>query len=150
LGGAAVLVAAHSVPACEAVATIGGPAEPAHVTRHLLSNAEEIGREGEATVLLAGRPFKIKKQFLQDIEKSRMEKLIATLRRALLICHAPRDQIVGIDNAAHIFQAARHPKSFLSLADADHLLTDERDSRYVGAMIASWARRYIRRPTTDY
>lgn len=143
LGGAAVLQAATQIPAAVAVATIGAPAEPAHVRQHLESSREEIEKEGKAKVTLAGRTFTIKKQFLDDLESNRMQEAIRNLRRALLICHAPLDNVVGIDNAAQIFQAAKHPKSFLSLDQADHLLTDEADSRYVGTVIGAWARKYI-------
>lgn len=150
LGGAAVLQAAASIPACRAVATIGAPADPEHVT-HLIADArEKIEQEGQATVKLAGRSFTIKKQFLDDLEEAKMETSIKTLERALLVCHSPVDQTVGIDNASRIFLAARHPKSFLSLDTADHLLMDESDARYVGRAIAAWAGKYLDLPdTTD-
>ncbi len=143
LGGAAAIKAAHSVPSCRAVATIAAPADPSYVERALASSVEEIEEKGEAEVSLAGRSFKIKKQFLDDMGKASMKDAITTLKRALIIFHSPVDNIVGIDNAAEIFRSARHPKSFVSLDKADHLLTDERDSRYVGAVIAAWAGRYI-------
>lgn len=149
LGGAAVLQAAASIPSCVAVATIGAPADPEHVT-HLIADAREtIEQEGQATVTLAGRPFTIKKQFLDDLEKTRMEASIQNLRRALLVCHSPIDQTVGIDNAARIFQAALHPKSFLSLDTADHLLMKEPDAQYVGQAIAAWAAKYLTAPTPE-
>jgi alpha/beta superfamily hydrolase len=149
LGGAAVLQAAASIPSCVAVATIGAPADPGHVT-HLIADAREtIEQEGQATVTLAGRPFTIKKQFLDDLEKTRMEAAIRNLRRALLVCHSPIDQTVGIDNAARIFQAALHPKSFLSLDTADHLLMKEQDTLYVGQAIASWAAKYLTTPVSE-
>ena len=143
LGGAAVLKAAGSIPSCKAVVTIGAPADPEHVT-HLIADAREtIERTGQATVSLAGRSFLIKKQFLEDLEETRMEENIRGLRRALLVCHSPIDQTVGIDNAARIFQAALHPKSFLSLDKADHLLSNEADAFYVGRAAAAWATRYL-------
>ncbi len=143
LGGAAVLKAAASIPSCKAVVTIGSPADPKHVA-HLIGDAREtIEQTGQATVTLAGRSFLIKKQFLEDLEETRMEETIRGLRRALLVCHSPIDQTVGIENAARIFQAAMHPKSFLSLDKADHLLSDEADAFYVGRAAAAWATRYL-------
>lgn len=145
LGGAAVLQAAAHIPAAVAVATIGAPGDPSHVLRLLESKQALIEAEGAAEVSLAGRTFTIKKQFLDDLDQTRMQNAIRNLRRALLIMHAPLDNTVGIDNAAQIFQAAKHPKSFISLDQTDHLLSDERDSRYAGAMIAAWARKYLKR-----
>ena len=143
LGGAAVLKAAGSIPSCKAVVTIGAPADPKHVA-HLIGDAREtIEQSGQATVTLAGRSFLIKKQFLEDLEETRMEETIRGLRRALLVCHSPIDQTVGIENAARIFQAAMHPKSFLSLDKADHLLSNEADAFYVGRAAAAWATRYL-------
>jgi len=143
LGGAAIIQAAAKIPSAVAVATIGAPADPGHVKRHLKDYQEQIKTEGEAEVSIAGRQFKIKKQFLEDLDGTNMETTIRNLSRALIIFHSPLDDVVGVDNAAKIFQAARHPKSFISLDRADHLLSDRRDSRYVGAMIATWAGRYI-------
>ena len=146
LGGAAVLKAAGSIPSCKAVVTIGAPADPKHVT-HLIEDAREtIEQTGQATVTLAGRSFLIRKQFLEDLEETRMEETIRGLRRALLVCHSPIDQTVGIENAARIFQAAMHPKSFLSLDKADHLLSNEADAFYVGRAAAAWATRYLDAP----
>ncbi|CAN5885425.1 bifunctional alpha/beta hydrolase/OsmC family protein [soil metagenome] len=146
LGGAAVLMAAHELESVDAVATIGAPCRPDHV-RHLLATAEdEIRERGEAEVVLAGRPFTIRKEFLDDLEEHHMQEVIAGLGRALLVMHAPMDQIVGIENAAEIFQHARHPKSFISLDTADHLLMREEDSRYAGAVVAAWAARYVGQP----
>jgi putative redox protein len=143
LGGAAVLAAAAQVPEATAVCTIAAPADPAHV-RHLFHGAaDEIETKGEAEVLLAGRPFRIQKQFLDDIEGHKLEKQIGELRKALLIFHGPRDQTVGIDNAGRIFVAAKHPKSFISLDDADHLLSRREDAVYVADVIAAWAERYV-------
>ncbi|MBW2440760.1 MAG: alpha/beta fold hydrolase [Deltaproteobacteria bacterium] len=143
LGGAAVLQAAARIPSSLAVITIAAPADPKHVSLALGDSKEIIERRGEAEVDLAGRTFKIKKQFLDDLESVSMQHTIRNLDRALLIFHAPTDAVVGIDNAARIFQAARHPKSFISLDRADHLLMKPEDSRYVGSLIATWASKYI-------
>lgn len=143
LGGAAILAAAGQVPEAVAVATVGAPAEPAHVEHLFQSASAEIAAKGEAEVLLAGRPFKIKKQFLEDIAGQTLERQIGDLRKALLVCHAPLDDTVGIENAGKIFAAARHPKSFLSLDGADHLLTRHADASYVAQVISSWASRYL-------
>ncbi len=143
LGGAAVLAAAASVPSSLAVATIGAPCDPGHVA-HLFSDARDrIESEGEAEVSLGGRQFKIQKQFVDDISEARLDTALADLKKALLIFHGPRDETVGIENAGHIFQAAKHPKSFVSLDDADHLLNRREDSRYVAAVLSAWATRYL-------
>jgi putative redox protein len=142
-GGAAVLAAAGKIAEAKAVATIAAPAGPAHVT-HLLADARpEIEAKGEAEVILAGRSFRIRKQFLDDIESHRLADAIKGMKRALLIFHAPRDTVVGIENAGEIFQAARHPKSFVSLDGADHLLTRREDARYVATVLTAWATRYV-------
>ncbi|MCH8981169.1 OsmC family protein, partial [candidate division KSB1 bacterium] len=143
LGGAAVLQAAGNIPSALAVATIGAPADPTHVKHLFASTQETIEKEGEAEVSIAGRTFKIKKQFLDDLEQIKMQESIRNLKRALLIFHSPVDNIVGVENAGKIFEAARHPKSFVSLDHADHLLTDEQDSQYVGHIISAWAGKYI-------
>ncbi|MGP1253070.1 MAG: bifunctional alpha/beta hydrolase/OsmC family protein [Kiloniellales bacterium] len=149
LGGAAVLAAAGDIPECEAVATIGAPSDPAHVAHHFTEKREEIERAGEAEVQLAGRPFRIKKQFLEDIATQRLAERIARLRRPLLIFHAPLDETVGIDNASGIFLAAKHPKSFVSLDDADHLLRRKQDGVYVAEVLAAWAGRYLKTGETE-
>lgn len=143
LGGAAALVAALEIPEARAVATIAAPAEAAHVVKHIGEQRAEIEAKGEATVSLSGRPFRIKKQFLDDLDDERVLKAAAALKRPLLILHAPLDQTVGVENATKIFLAAKHPKSFVSLDDADHLLRDEKDGRYAAAVIAAWASRYL-------
>lgn len=143
LGGAAVLQAAHRIDSVEAVATIGAPADPEHVSHLFDDSIETIEEAGEANVTLAGRTFTIKKQFVDDLEATRMHETIRTLDRALMIFHSPIDQTVGIDNAAQIFQAAKHPKSFVSLDQADHLLTTPSDAMYVGHVLSAWARKYI-------
>ena len=146
LGGAAVLAAAERVPEAKAVATIGAPADPAHV-QHLLAAARpEIEAAGEAEVTIAGRTFRIRKQFLEDIAGHRLSESLGRMRKALLIFHAPLDQTVGIENAGAIFQAAKHPKSFVSLDDADHLLSRRADAAYVATVLSAWASRYIGEP----
>ena len=143
LGGAAILQAASKIPSALAVATIAAPADPGHLTRHLNEYRQQIEREGEAEVSIAGRRFKIRKKFLEDLEGKNMETVICNLNRALIIFHSPLDDVVGVENAARIFQAARYPKSFISLDGADHLLSDRRDSQYIGSIIAAWVRKYI-------
>jgi putative redox protein len=147
LGGAAVLAAAHRIDECTAVATIGAPHDAEHVRQLLDDEADTIVAEGEACVSVAGRSFRIKKQLLDDLAEQQVDRRIATLKRALLVLHSPTDNIVGIDNARLIFQEARHPKSFVSLDGADHLLSRERDARYVAEVLASWASRYLPEPT---
>ena len=142
LGGAAVLNVAGRLPSVRAVATINAPAEPAHV-RHLMSDIEaEVVSKGEAEVKIAGRPFTIKKQFIEDLENADLAKQLASLNRALLVLHAPRDETVGVENAAQIFAAAKHPKSYVSLDDADHLLSNPEDAKYAGNLIANWFSKY--------
>jgi len=142
-GGTASLQAALDIPSVVAVVTIGSPADPQHV-RHVLGDAmETIQAKGEAEILLDGRPFKIRKQFLDDLQNTLIDKSIRDLKRALLVLHSPVDDIVDIDNAARIFKTAKHPKSFVSLDRADHLMSDPADSRYVGSVIAAWAAKYI-------
>jgi putative redox protein len=143
LGGAAILAAAKYVSEARAICTIGAPAEPSHVARLLQPALPEIEAKGEATILLAGRPFRIKRQFLDDIEAYKLADDIARLGRALLVFHSPLDQTVSIDNASRIFGAAKHPKSFVSLDDADHLLSRREDAVYVAGVIAAWAERYV-------
>ena len=143
LGGAAVLAAADRIAEAKVVVTIGAPADPAHVTHNFADATDEIVAEGEAMVQLAGRPFRIKKDFLDDLAEHGNAEKIAGLRKALLIFHSPTDNIVGIDNARQIYEAARHPKSFVSLDGADHLLSRESDADYVAAVIAAWGARYL-------
>lgn len=146
LGGAAILAAAGQIPSARAVVTIAAPADPAHVT-HLFSDRIDAIREaGELEVSLGGRPFRIKRAFLDDIESHKQTERIAHLRKALLIFHSPTDQVVGIDNATAIFVAAKHPKSFVSLAGADHLLSGKADAAYVANVISAWAERYLDMP----
>ena len=143
LGGAAVLQAAPHISSSQAVVTIGAPSEPTYVGRLLGPSRDAIHTNGVAEVTLAGRHVTIKKQFLDDLDQAQMHDTIRRLRKALLILHAPLDNVVGIDNARQLFEAALHPKSFISLDGADHLLSDQTDSRYAGSIIAAWARKYI-------
>ncbi|MBT8091285.1 MAG: alpha/beta fold hydrolase [Gammaproteobacteria bacterium] len=143
LGGTAVLQAAAEIESAVAVVTIGSPSEPGHVARMFTGSEETLRDRGEATVNLGGRPFLIKQQFLDDLEKQDLKASIGSLRKALLIMHAPLDDVVEIDNASALFMAAKHPKSFVSLDTADHLLSREVDSRYAGRLLAAWASRYL-------
>ncbi len=143
LGGTAMLAAARNIESAKAVATIGSPAMPAHL-RHMLGDNEATIRDaGQAEVNLGGRPFVLRRQFVEDLDAHDMSEEIAGLRKALMVMHAPLDTIVEIENAAEIFTTAKHPKSFVSLDDADHLLTRESDARYVGHVLAAWATRYL-------
>uniref|UniRef100_Q07QZ8 OsmC family protein n=1 Tax=Rhodopseudomonas palustris (strain BisA53) TaxID=316055 RepID=Q07QZ8_RHOP5 len=146
LGGAAVLAAAARIPEAKAVVTIAAPSDPAHVTKMFAAHLDDIRTQGSVEVALAGRPFTIKREFLDDVAEYNLLRAVATLHKALLILHSPADDTVGIDNATQIFVAAKHPKSFVSLAGADHLLTDRRDAAYVAGLIASWAERYLDSP----
>lgn len=143
LGGAAVLAAADGIAEARAIVTIAAPSNPAHVAGLLGGHVETIVAAGEAQVQLAGRPFRIRKQFLDDIAEHTLLQKISRLHRALLVMHSPVDDIVPIDNASQIFIAARHPKSFVSLDHADHLLTQRDDATYVANTIAAWSQRYL-------
>lgn len=143
LGGAAVLAAAPRIGEAVAVATINAPADPSHVLHLLKDSVETIQRQGHAEVELAGRRFRITRQFIEDVSERKLTEAIGKLRRALVVFHAPRDTTVSIDNASSIFIAAKHPKSFVSLDDADHLLTRRQDALYVGSVLAAWATRYL-------
>lgn len=143
LGGAAVLAAAAQIPEALAVATIAAPSDPGHVTGLFKDDVAEIRARGEREVVLAGRPFRIRREFLDDVAEHKLLDRVASLRKALLVLHSPTDAVVGIDNATRIFLGAKHPKSFVSLADSDHLLTRRRDALYAGHVIAAWAERYL-------
>jgi uncharacterized OsmC-like protein/alpha/beta superfamily hydrolase len=143
LGGAAALAAAPHVPDATAVVTIGAPASAAHVTHNFAANLADMVAKGTAEVTLAGRTFTITKQFLDDLTGQNLLDDLAKMRKALLVCHAPQDEYVGIENASAILTAARHPKSFLSLDTADHLLRRRSDGIYVADVIATWASRYL-------
>ncbi|WP_417839098.1 alpha/beta fold hydrolase [Tritonibacter scottomollicae] len=143
LGGAAVLRARAGIPSVKSVVTLGAPFDPSHVAHHFDHALEAIQRDGQAEVSLGGRPFVIGKEFVDDIRQTELGEAVADLKAALLVMHAPRDATVSIDNAADIFQAARHPKSFVTLDDADHLITDACDAEYAADVIATWATRYV-------
>lgn len=143
LGGIAVLEAAHRIPSCIAVATVAAPANPEHVANLLGAARQVIEQQGEADVLLAGRKLHFKKAFLDDLKNQHWQENIRQLRKPLLIFHSPTDAIVDIGNAGLIFAAALHPKSFVSLSGADHLLSRREDSEYVGLLLAAWASKYL-------
>lgn len=143
LGGSAALAAAPRIPEVRAVATIGAPSDPGHVANLFADQVDTICSRGEGEVTLGGRTFRIRRDFLDDAAEHNLLDQVAALRRALLILHAPTDQVVSIDNATRIFTAARHPKSFVSLDDADHLLSHRRDADYAAEVIAAWSQRYL-------
>jgi len=143
LGGAAVLAAAARIPEAQAVATVAAPSDPGHVSGLFRNEIADIRAQGEREVVLAGRPFRIRREFLDDVAEQKLLPQVADLRKALLVLHSPTDETVGIDNATRIFLAAKHPKSFVSLADADHLLTRRADAIYAAHVIAAWAERYV-------
>ena len=146
LGGTAVLAAAAEVAEARAVVTIAAPCDPTHVTGLFKDRLEEIAAKGEIEATLAGRQFRISRAFVDDLAEQKLMQRIADLRKALLIFHSPTDEIVAIDNASRIFAAAKHPKSFVSLAGADHLLSRRSDAAYVANVIHAWAERYLEGP----
>ncbi|MGA3115625.1 MAG: alpha/beta fold hydrolase [Syntrophobacteraceae bacterium] len=151
LGGAAVIQAAQRIPSAEAVSTVAAPADLTGLLRFTDgSPLEMLEKDGETTINISGRDFKIKKQFLSDLQQGNIEEAIRALRRPLLIFHSPVDRIVSIDQAARLFTAARHPKSFISLDKADHLLANREDSLYVGSVLAAWASKYLKISETKY
>jgi len=143
LGGAAVLRTAGDIETVKAVATLGAPFDPGHVTHNFGGALEAIEKHGQAEVQLGGRPFTIRQSFVDDVNAANLAPAISGLKRALLVLHAPRDEIVDIENASAIFQAAKHPKSFVTLDDADHLISDGEDAEYAAEVIAAWAGRYL-------
>lgn len=143
LGGAASLMAAGKIDSIRAVATIGAPSEPAHVSHLFGDQVATIEQDGCACVSIGGRSLRIEKQFLEDIKKHRVGESLAELHKPLMIFHSPVDTIVSIDNARQIYVTARHPKSFVSIDGADHMLNDPDDARFVAAMLATWADRYV-------
>lgn len=143
LGGTACLMAASQIDSVKAVATIGSPAEPEHVVKQFGDGIEDIETQGEQEVSLAGRTFLIKRQFLDDVRTTVIGSTLGNLNRAVMIYHSPQDTIVSIDQARLIYERLKHPKSFVSLDGADHLLTNQRDSDFVAATLAAWAGRYI-------
>lgn len=142
-GGAAILAAAGDIPEAAAVVSIGAPSDPAHVTHLFRESMADIEANGAAEVTVGGRPFRIGKQFLDDLSEQHQLTRIAQLHRPLLVLHSPNDEIVGIDNAAGIYAAAKHPKSFVSLDGADHLLTQPKHARRAAQVIAAWADPYL-------
>jgi len=149
LGGAAVLKAAQDIPSAKAVATIAAPSSPRHLIRHLGPQINEIEDQGMAEVQIGGRPIRIGRKLLEDISSASLHDAVTDLGRALMVFHSPIDKVVGIDHATTIFTTAKHPKSFVSLDTADHLLTDPEDALFVGSVIAAWARRYIGAPQEE-
>jgi len=149
LGGAAAIFAAKEIDSIEAVSTIGAPSEPEHVTHLFGLSMKEIEENGQAEVTIGGRTFMIKKQFIDDIRSVDLTKITKSLNKALLILHSPQDGIVEIENAAKIYHAASHPKSFVTLDKADHMLTHKDDAYYAGNVISSWVRRYIPLPKKE-
>ncbi|MDM0107672.1 alpha/beta fold hydrolase [Variovorax sp. J22R24] len=143
LGGAAVLASASQIPEARAVVTLCAPSDPSHVTGLFRQNLEAIESQGEAEVQLAGRPFRIKRDFLVDIANHSLTEKVAALRKALLVMHAPTDTTVDISNATNIYLAAKHPKSFISLDNADLLLSRKDDAVYAANLIAAWSQRYL-------
>jgi putative redox protein len=143
LGGAAILAAAGQIPEAKAVVTIAAPSDPAHVTHLFKDKIADIRAQGKVEVQLAGRPFHIKREFLDDVAEHNLMAQVSKLHKALLVMQSPTDDTVGIDNATNIFVAAKHPKSFVSLAGSDHLLSGKRDAAYVADVIAAWAERYV-------
>jgi uncharacterized OsmC-like protein/alpha-beta hydrolase superfamily lysophospholipase len=146
LGGAAVLAAASDVPEARAVVTIAAPSDPTHVTGLFKDRLDDISAKGVVEVALAGRPFRISRGFVDDLAEHRLLERVANLRKALLLFHSPTDEVVGIENASRIFAAAKHPKSFVSLAGADHLLSRRSDAGYVAGVVRAWAERYLEMP----
>jgi uncharacterized OsmC-like protein/pimeloyl-ACP methyl ester carboxylesterase len=143
LGGAAVLAAAEKIPEAKAVVTIAAPSDPAHVTGLFKDRLEDIREHGKVEVSLAGRPFQISREFVEDVAEQNLLAQVSKLHKALLVMHSPTDDTVGVENATKIFVAAKHPKSFVSLAGADHLLSQKNDSAYVAEIIAAWVTRYL-------
>ena len=142
LGGTTAIRASGDLPSVDAVAVVGAPANPDHVRRHLHIPAANNGSD-EHRVLVAGRPHSLRREFLEDVEAASLEESVVGFRQSLLILHSPTDNVVGVENAAELFEAARHPKSFVSLTGADHLLSNEADAVYVGSVIAAWSTRYL-------
>ena len=146
LGGAAVIFASAQLPNIQAVATVGAPSEPAHVAHLLHDKLDDIEKKGVADVSIGGRKFTIKKQFLDDLQSKNMFEILRKLKKPILVLHSPQDSVVEIENAAKIYHAAHHPKSFVSLDGADHMLTSKIDAAYVGELVASWVSRYVPEP----
>ena len=149
LGGAASIFAGSQIDSIQAIATVGAPSDPEHVTHLLRDKVVEIESEGKAIINLGGRQFTIKKQFLDDLRNNKLEEVLNNMNKSLLVLHSPQDTVVEIDNAAQIYHQARHPKSFVTLNGANHMLTNKNDAYYAGNVIASWAMRYISTPSKN-
>lgn len=149
LGGAAAIFAAYRLASIQAVTTIGAPSEPEHVSHLLADSLEQIESEGVARITVSGRMFTIKKQFLDDIRSKNMFRILKELKKPILILHSPQDRVVEIENAAKIYHASFHPKSFVTLDGADHMLSNKNDAAYAGSLIASWAMRYLDLPKKE-
>lgn len=143
LGGTAALVASSQLEDVQGVVTLNSPYDPGHVAKRVASVRDRVIAQGEAEVLIEGRPFKIQKQFFEELDRYKMEEILATLKAALLVMHAPQDPVVNIANASKIFAATPHPKSFISLDKMDHLLSTQEDACYIADLIKSWSQRYI-------
>lgn len=143
LGGAATILAASKLDSVKAVVTIGSPSEPQHVKKLFRAQIETIEESGASDVDIGGRPFTLKREFVEDLDKQELLSVVGRMDKAFLFLHSPEDDIVGVENAAALYKAARHPKSFVSLSGADHLLTAAEDGQYAGDLIASWAARYV-------
>jgi putative redox protein len=143
LGGAAVICSAAKIPSVSAVVTIGAPSDPAHVKKMIKEDIDEIKRKGSAEVKIGERAFEVSKELLDTLENSDMNKHLKEMKAALLIMHSPQDEVVSIDNAALIYREANHPKSFISLDNANHMLSDKRDSVYAAGIIGAWSKRYL-------
>ncbi len=144
-GGAAVIAAAHEVDSVRAVASIGAPYEPGHIEHHYDALAERILADGEAPFLIGGKALTLRRHFIEDVRAADLHDQIRTLRRALLVVHSPTDNTVGIANASEIFRAARHPRSFVSLEGADHLLTGRNQAKRAARIISAWVDPYLAR-----
>lgn len=150
LGGAAVIFAANELEKIKAVVTIAAPADPAHVKHLFQESLENIQKIGFAEVNIGGRSFRLKKEFIDDLEQKNLPQILSKMRKSFLFMHSPQDSVVDVSNAAELFSAAFHPKSFISLDGADHLLGDKEDSQYVGEVISSWSKRYLLTPVNEY
>jgi len=148
LGGTAVIAASKSIPEVRAIVTIGSPSAPSHVLKQFQDQQQEIEAGGQAEVDLGGRAFVIKKQFLDDVREANIDGILSTMRKSLLVMHSPVDRVVSVNEAERLYLGAKHPKSFVSLDDADHLLTNKRDSEYAASVIAAWVSRYVDLPNT--
>ncbi len=144
LGGAAALFASKQIDSVKCVVTINAPSNLSHVQKHFESSLDEIERDGYANIKIGGRSFKIKKQFITDLETNQNSSVLKDIKKSLLIMHSPQDEIVSINHAEELYKAAWHPKSFVSLDGANHMLSSKEDSHYVGSVISAWASKYLK------